>query len=871
ITTDWVSLYSTDATIIEVGGGIYRITLNTTGLLSQEYLFTIQAELTYYITSNITVSVTPGAASSQIILAQTTIYADWGEYITLRLNVRDPTYGTYIPGMNTTILWNGTLYQFTDLLNGTYVITLDTTDNNFGIYQPQITITRLYYQPKQATMTFIISKAIGTMNPEQSVLTIITGMMHEFWVYLNDTSRNQPITGAIVSMEWNNSIYYLSANGTAGYYIGQLDSVGFPIGSYELTIIAVQTNYIFLEQILDVYIDPIPITLSLPNLATSYVVYFGDALELMITIKDYVGGVVTGANISYSIASLTGTLLELPNGSYTASIDTSLLAAQILYLQLTVSLESYETKVMKYLVNIQPVPTSLSVDLSSKFGYYGDTVVYEFSLNNSLTDSPISGADVSVSWEGGSGEVTDLGDGMYSVAIVLNATTPKAYNIDVTFTLANYATSSMRVRLDLNPFPISILGPSVVSIPVNDTLTYYYSLNNTALNTIVSDASGIANWVGLEQIELDIHENGSYILIIPSDLVIGQYTIDLSFANPLYQISAFQILVTVRQVNTDLALVNTDEVINTLPGDPIEITISYRDLDHGVTIPYAIISYTVTSNNGESVVYYPNFLRTIDETGGTYVLYFIVQSGGIYDITIRFSRGDYAVATVDLEIDSNPTPEQTLIRNATYGGGALLILVAVMLFYYVRVWSVPKQIRSMNRMIKALEKGTVPKPGIWPSRQKTVLDTVNEELRSTGILKLPEDVAGESIEAHIPEVNALLERLAEITGLGAIEIEAFRADLAKMKASERPGFIREVIDQEEARRADALARGRERETIPEVSDTLGAQPEELDEIRQKLITKGLAPEEIEVILQEAKNLSKADLEALLDSLGIRLD
>lgn len=873
ITTDWTSLFSTDATILEIGGGIYRITINTTGLLSQEYEFSIQAELAFHVTSNISVSVTPGAASSQIILSKTTIYADWGELISISLDVRDPIYGTYIPGMNTTILWNGTLYHFTDLLNGTYTISLDTTDNNFGVYQPQITISREYYQPKQTTMTFIISKADGELISEQTVLTIITGATGQFWIYLNDTARDLPIEGAVVSMEWNNTFYNMPSNGTPGYYVGSLNSSGFALGQYELIISAVQTNYIILDQTLDVYIDPIPITISLPSLQTGFVVYYGEMLELMVSIDDdYNGGLVRGANISYTLAGLSGQLLELPNGSYTATIDTSLLAAQILYLRLTVSIESYETKVMRYLVNIQPIPTSISVDLSSKIGYYGDTVTYVFSLNDSLTNTPLSGAQVDVSWEGGTGEAIDHGDGTYSVSIHLNASTPKAYDVNVRFVLTNYATADIKVRADLDSFPISILGLSEVSIAINDTLTLHYSLNNTVLNQIVSDASGIANWVGLEQVVLDVDQNGSYILVIPNDLILGQYTIDLSFANPFYQIAPFQISLTVRQVNTDLVLAGSGPVINTLPGDPIEITITYRDLDHeNRSIPNAIISYTVTSDNGNFVVYYPNFLRNPLGDNGTYILYFIVQAGGIYELTIQFSRGDYAAASINLEIDSNPTPEQVLIQTATYGGGALLILISVLLFYYVRVWSVPKQIRSMNRMIKSLEKGVVPRPGVWPSRQEALLSIVNEELHSSGIRKISDDVAGESIEAHIPEVNKLLERLAEITGLGAVEIEAFKADLAKMKASERPGFIREVITQEEARRADALARAKEPDREFEVPSTLEARPEELDEIRQKLVTKGMAPEEIDVILEEAKNLSKADLEALLDSLGIRLD
>ncbi|MHA1926702.1 MAG: hypothetical protein ACW974_12355, partial [Candidatus Thorarchaeota archaeon] len=83
-----------------------------------------------------------------------------------------------------------------------------------------------------------------------------------------------------------------------------------------------------------------------------------------------------------------------------------------------------------------------------------------------------------------------------------------------------------------------------------------------------------------------------------------------------------------------------------------------------------------------------------------------------------------------------------------------------------------------------------------------------------------------------------------------------------------PGFIREVIEQEEARRAEALT---EAEPIPaEAKEILEEKPEELEELRMKLKSKGMSDDEIEIIIEQAKSLSKADLDALLDSLGIKL-
>ncbi|MHA2386584.1 MAG: hypothetical protein ACXAEE_10295, partial [Candidatus Thorarchaeota archaeon] len=211
---------------------------------------------------------------------------------------------------------------------------------------------------------------------------------------------------------------------------------------------------------------------------------------------------------------------------------------------------------------------------------------------------------------------------------------------------------------------------------------------------------------------------------------------------------------------------------------------------------------------------------------------------------------------------------QILAQNLALGGGFIFIFLAIAIIAYAKHFAIPWIIRVLNKMIAALAKGKVPSPVKVRTREDLVLEIVNEELKPSALEKELEDIPGPSIEAIVPEIEDLLERLAEITGLGEIELEAFRQDLARMRASERPGFIREVIEQEEARRAEALA---EAEPIPaEAKEILEEKPEELDELRMKLKRKGMSDDEIEIIIEQAKSLSKADLEALLDSLGIQL-
>jgi hypothetical protein len=256
---------------------------------------------------------------------------------------------------------------------------------------------------------------------------------------------------------------------------------------------------------------------------------------------------------------------------------------------------------------------------------------------------------------------------------------------------------------------------------------------------------------------------------------------------------------------------------------------------------------------------------------GTYLLYFGINGGGTFQVTIQFSRGQYATKTQMITFRSDISAQQVFFQRLSVIGGAALILAAALVGIYVRVWSVPRLVRALNRMIAALGHGKIPRPPVVKSRNDTALNIVNGELKRVGLQKQLEDIAAEPIVIVVPEVNDLLQQLASITGLGPQEVEAFRSDLARMKPSERPGFLREVITQEQARRAEALAeKAGEKVSVKPEKEILGAKPDELQELKMKLQKKGMAPEEVEIIVEQAKSLSKADLQALLDSLGISL-
>jgi hypothetical protein len=175
----------------------------------------------------------------------------------------------------------------------------------------------------------------------------------------------------------------------------------------------------------------------------------------------------------------------------------------------------------------------------------------------------------------------------------------------------------------------------------------------------------------------------------------------------------------------------------------------------------------------------------------------------------------------------------------------------------------------------------------------------------------------DSIPIEVPEMGELLIQLSILTNLSPEELDEFKADIAKMRISEQAAFVKEVIMQEAIRAAR-----RDGKTVEEVIEEIEAQasrrlgdgeeviipdvevveheepvilrpdeiesgepdvkdapaedmsfssdylsPFEIEELQAELVRRGVPPEEIDVILEQAKTLPRDLVEELIRSVG----
>ncbi|MFW9888143.1 MAG: hypothetical protein ACFFER_08175, partial [Candidatus Thorarchaeota archaeon] len=330
------------------------------------------------------------------------------------------------------------------------------------------------------------------------------------------------------------------------------------------------------------------------------------------------------------------------------------------------------------------------------------------------------------------------------------------------------------------------------------------------------------------------------------------------FSKANYSTQQLNFELTIREIATSMTFEPLPPSIYV--GEPFYVRITYMDVDHGVPIIGAINTTTPLENEASRATVYPN---------GTYVFAFIPNGVAFYELTITLDKEDYHMGVLSLDIYSEFSPETlSLFRTFSYAG-FLLILVSGLAAAYVRVWSVPKLLRIIRRMVSLLGKGQIPPAAKVRDRRTYLLEVMNEELEPVGIKKAMQDIAVSTVEVEALDVERLLEELQVVVGLTNDDIAVLRSDLEKMRPSERAGFIGEVIRQERARRARELAKVEVSAEAPEaVSEAERMLTEdELEHLKQELIKMGIEPSEADLMVEQAKSLTKAEIDALLDQIG----
>jgi hypothetical protein len=933
------------ASWIALGSGIYNITLDTTNLNYGTQSLNITAGLSYYSIQPLRMSVILLRVPSDLAFSwtgprsynPTEIY--WGETLEVFAAYNDMLRGVFIESALVTYSWiagNGSFSatlipgNYTALINtihgstsGTMVLTVSARAPNYLLATEQI-VFRLLPRP----MDLAPEAGQYSFNVNQQSAKNIT-------VYLEDTLSGILVDGATLYANWDygSDIILADIPGMPGYYWFTVSTELAETLSYQITVSATKQNYTSSSLVLTMTVTQILLELE-PDALTSAYQYTSINWSQIVRIGVHV--VIPDANISIPTCIVTWYSPELAangtlvNGSsiggpsyFYFDFDTSLTTATIHNFRITANAigRNFTEAVYSFVLVIRnlPITTLAPGYMSINWGWSG---LINLTYQDLYHGVGIIDADASFSWALGSGIPQHQGNGVYSIPVNTSLVRPGTYRISIGFSKLNYDDSESSITFRVEPAPTEAViiasshyfgdeSGTLLHVPYGDELTVSILYNNTFMSRGIADATivtALYSGPGFFERDLDIQSTalGTYTFNFDSNewelLDRFVFTIALSLENRTSASLVFEIEII--EIPTGLDVIG-GPVLSVLYNQELSLEVVYYDVWPGHD------SEGITGAN----------LAIIDEIGayldvtsitpaaaeGHYIITLVALSRtGTVGFDVVVNKTNFEAQLIRFTISVSPSETDILVQNIMTFGSALIIALALIGVFWMRILKVPKMVRKISAILRQLARGKIPKSDkTIKSRHELVSELFNEMGEPIGLSRGIEGLAAEPIIIDIPVIEEMIIDLSLLTSMTPDELEEFRQAVSKMKASEQVSFAREVIAQEAVR----IARERNTtvdEVLEEVRDErislIGGEvtdsrplsqiygiseptgfaeveklPEdrltesELMEMRSQLLSRGLPEHEVDSLIEQARQLPKDVGEMLLKGVGQAVD
>jgi DNA-binding beta-propeller fold protein YncE len=873
VMTDWFARYGTNYTITEISPGIYQMMINTSGLSAQLYRFNLNATKYLHLTQAIEAEILLASVPVEIELLFTPENPNWGDVVQFQANVTDARTGLPVIGASVNLTIGILVYDMTSIDDGLYNCTVTTASLTSGEYTVRIQSSRVDYESRvkdfQIRINKIAAKITASIDPQSAV----DGKIITIEVDYLDYSSSLPIYPGNVTFSWVGGTGVVPWSGAN--YNGTFIVSGADVGSYQILIQASSSNHKSVS---------IQITIEITETTTEIVPVTGVAINAnfrdIVNITVYLNNTdlglpVTGATLYWGAGNVTGTLSETATpGYYLAQIDTTYLSVQ----EYTVSISSvkpgYTPSSFDYTLTVEQIESEIVLLTSGTLsGYYGQTVTFYFLFRDTYLKEGIPGGITNYTLEQFHGSLVDFGNGTYGLTLNTSLASAGAipHDILLSFRKENYKSSYGLVKLLVMPIPSQVIGTDAATFPFLDNYSMLFNFRDSLNDAWITDAVATAVWEFGTATLVNLH-NGSYAfgpnqanLASPLQFRDAPYRIRISFSRANYSRMEFEYQLTIRKIHLDGAVVDPKTPIYV--GDLFYVNVTVFDKDHSIMMTDAVISVITSSQIDNGLIHEEAY--DINWGNGTYSLAFRPPNLAFYTLRIEFTKPDYDVFSVEVDVYARLSPAQEALVQGFQFSALGLLAIAGLAVLYIRVLSVPRLLRILRRMVSILARGRIPKPANVPVRRNMILAMMNEELADIRIVKTIDDVSVSTVDVTAMDVEGLLEELAVVVGLAPSDVDTLRRDLDQMRPSERAGFINEVLKQERARRAKELA---ETEAVvpegapkAEVEEKLSE--EELQHLKERLMKMGIEETEADLMVEQARNLSKAEIDALLREIG----
>ena len=640
-------------TPVDYGNGTYLVTIDSAGLSTGNYEFSISAtpSTSYLLSSQIDVQFTcrPIATDAYLIGSNAT-ETPWNKEASVILHWFDMDHsGVGIDGATITIdpfVQTSAVY----LGGGNYNVTIDVSSYAPGTYIFDLTISKENYQ--QTVITITITVGTHRTSIDVDYLPVVpVGSNTNIDMSFIDIDANAATIGignlSQIIVDWG--------SGTQEFYSFSfiLDTSGWAIGSHTLniTVIAISTPRYYLDTyiLINLEIRKLDVFLSWDNLepfpnGNDFIMYLH--VNVSEPGKPNDGVPIDWLGQSYfSATNQTGTpysfknFLNLGDGIYELTVDGAIFLegeySIIVYVDFLASENYTDSHTPVITFTYRPILTYL---VSPDY----PTVTTSYDTNVTITLSYVDvdhGLNIStgiITSEGASIIWNYVADGVYEAKIIVQSWDLGIHEVNLTADAIGYQEKTLTFQILVQiAYAYAKTSLSTIDLPVGDTAVFYVDYWDITHDEPILGATLAHDWMHT----LTVSWTGSqYRVELPSldTDSLNTYLVMFNFSKGSnYQFGYFNLTVILRTHTTEFRLASAVEP--TSYDAIVNVSVYCGDLDNDIGIVSSFVSLSVYNETG----LIPSIFESDTLLGDGYFIIRLAASNlgvsGVYELDIHFN------------------------------------------------------------------------------------------------------------------------------------------------------------------------------------------------------------------------------------------
>ncbi|MCJ7818047.1 MAG: hypothetical protein MUP60_04290, partial [Candidatus Thorarchaeota archaeon] len=367
---------------------------------------------------------------------------------------------------------------------GSYQILVQASSPNFRSVSIQVTIEIID-----------ISTALSPIS--ESVVFVNYRDIVNLTVYLENTDLSLPVSGATLTWGVSNYTGQLVELTIPGFYSAYINTTILSVQEWLVIISSDKLGYLPSTIQFTINVEQIE-TMILISAAT-IAVYYGEMVTFYFEYSDTHATVgIPGAITSYTLEQFSGSLVDHANGTYSLTLNSSLVTAGSVPHDITVSFRKDNYHFAYGLVKLlaRPIPTEVLGPEEASFPI-GDDYSMSFTYYDTLNGRYITDGTATAIWDFAPVVLTNLGNGTYvfgpteaNLSVLQDQISP--YSITISISRGNYSRTGFSLSLTIHKINTEvILGQLPTIIYVGETFFVKVTFRDTNHNLNITDADFI--------------------------------------------------------------------------------------------------------------------------------------------------------------------------------------------------------------------------------------------------------------------------------------------------------------------------------------------------------------------------------------------